>query len=332
MSHTGKPVLVALLVTLPAAAVLAPAAAAIDCTKTSTGLVPINDLGAGAWMGAQGGLYPAGSNERPAFHTELGKVLARLAVPRNAAGLPDPLLGKSVFLSIGMSNTRNEFGSFVPMANADPLKHKQVVVVNGAIGGMDARRIADPLSPYWQQVDGILAAQGLTPLQVQAVWLKEALAGPSGNALQHAKLLQGYLHAIVQILKVHFPNLWLVYASSRIYAGYATTALNPEPYAYASAWSVKWLVESQLNGTFALQFPDKGVLAPWLSWGPYLWADGLAPRSDGLVWLCMDFAADGTHPNAAGSRKVAGMLLDFVHTDPTAQVWYRFAGLPSAGG
>lgn len=284
MSHTGKPVLVALLLTLPAAALLAPAAAAIDCTRTSTGLVPINDLGAGAWMGAQGGLYPAGSNERPAFHSELGKALARLAVPRNAAGSPDPLLGKSVFLSIGMSNTRNEFGSFVPLANADPMKHKQVVVVNGAIGGMDARRIADPL------------------------------------------------HAIMQILKVHFPNLWLVYASSRIYAGYATTALNPEPYAYGSAWSVKWLVESQLNGTFALQFPDKGVLAPWLSWGPYLWADGLAPRGDGLVWLCTDFAADGTHPNIAGSRKVAQLLLDFVHTDPTAQLWYRYAGVPPAGG
>jgi len=50
--------------------------------------------------------------------------------------------------------------------------------------------------------------------------------------------------------------------------------------------------------------------------------DGLAPRSDGLTWLCGEFNADGTHPNSAGSRKVADMLLDFVHEDPTA-AWYR---------
>lgn len=36
--------------------------------------------------------------------------------------------------------------------------------------------------------------------------------------------------------------------SSRTYGGYATTELNPEPYAYQSGFSVKWLVQDQLEG------------------------------------------------------------------------------------
>ena len=29
-----------------------------------------------------------------------------------------------------------------------------------------------------------------------------------------------------------------------------------------------------------------------MAWGPYLWADGEVPRSDGLQWFCSDFASD----------------------------------------
>jgi hypothetical protein len=108
--------------------------------------------------------------------------------------------------------------------------------------------------------------------------------------------------------------------SSRIYAGYATSTLNPEPYAYQSAFAVRWTIEQQLNG--GLPFAGSGRGAPWIAWGPYLWADGLTPRSDGLTWSCSDFANDGTHPGTTGRQKVAARLLDFVHTDPTAREWY----------
>jgi hypothetical protein len=64
-----------------------------------------------------------------------------------------------------------------------------------------------------------------------------------------------------------FPNLRLVYVSSRIYAGYASSDLNPELYSYQGAFAVKWLIEKQMGG------------APWIAWGPYLWADGAIPRA-----------------------------------------------------
>lgn len=324
-------VLAAVLLAVPAAFLAAPLSVASDCAATSTGLEPLNDLGAGTHNGFQGGLYPGGSNARPATHTALGEAVAALAVPRDLAGNPDPLLGRSVFLSVGMSNTRSIFGSFLPLAGADAYRDPRVVAVNGALGGMDADSISSPASMYWVQVDQILIGAGLSPLQVQAAWLYEALAGPSGAAVpDHAEVLEGQLRAIVQSMKLHFPNLLLVYLSSREYAGYASTGLNPEPYAHASGFSVKWLIESQLQSpaVFASAAdPAHGVVMPWLSWGPYTWADGLRARSDGLSYACSDFAADGTHPNPAGARKVAQQLLDFLHADSVARVWYHDAGL-----
>ena len=47
-----------------------------NCQNTSRGYPPINDLGAGYWHGAQGGLYPGGSNIRPAAHNNGGLLKA----------------------------------------------------------------------------------------------------------------------------------------------------------------------------------------------------------------------------------------------------------------
>jgi hypothetical protein len=141
---------------------------------------------------------------------------------------------------------------------------------------------------------------------------------------------------LTQTLRSRFANLRLLYLSSRIYAGYASTALNPEPWAHESAFSVKWLIEAQIQ-QMAGAGPDPlaGDLdwsgaAPWLGWGPYLWADGLVPRSDGLVWTCSDFQSDGTHPAMTGEHKVGSMLLEFFLDSPFTAPWFR-AGAPIPG-
>jgi len=69
--------------------------------------------------------------------------------------------------------------------------------------------------------------------------------------------------------------------------------------------------------------PAKGpVVAPWMAWGPYLWADGIHPRSDGLTWECEDFIEDGAHHSPLGIAKVSARLLDFFSTDPTTVPWF----------
>lgn len=309
-----------LVATSPCSASAAPA---IDCARDSTGLIPLNDLGSNLYLGSQGGLYPSGSNQRPAGHTAAGLSIANSVGPLDTLGFPDPN-GRVVLISIGMSNTTQEFQTFVPKANADPARNPRLLVVDCAVGGQAANVIRNPNAAYWDSVSSRLRRAGSSPAQVQAAWLKEANASPTGAFPASAETLRANLATIVRILKQNLPNLRLTYVTSRIYAGYATTNLNPEPYAYESGFAVKGLIESQIAGVDSLNFdPALGpVKAPWLSWGPYLWADGMEPRSDGLVWPCSYFASDGTHPATGARNLVADSLLAFFKRDETTAPWF----------
>ena len=302
---------------------------ASNCSNTSVGFIPLNDLGPGTYNGRQGGLYPNGLNTRPLLHENAGVQQARSIRTLDTNGQPSPN-GKIVLLSIGMSNTTQEFSVFKPMADADLSKNPSLVIVDGAQGGMSAEKITDPNSStgmqFWNTVNQRLTNAGVSPAQVQIAWVKQANATPTGAFPTDVTRLQADLTTIAQILKDRFPNIRLAYYSSRIYAGYADTTLNPEPYAYQAGFAVKWMIEQQINGAPELNYdPAHGtVRAPWLSWGPYLWADGLNPRSDGLTYACSDFQSDGTHPAPNGAReKVAQMLLNFFKTDSVARLWFR---------
>jgi len=292
-----------------------------NCNVTSVGLTPITDFGAGeTYLGFEGGLYPGEANVRPAAHDAAGLARAQAIQPLDANGNPDPN-GSYVLVSIGMSNTNQEFGnSFVPLANADPDKDPNLVIVNGAQGGQSARVIVDPNAAFWSTIEDRLASNGVTPEQVVVAWVKQANQANNADEAAYRTELQGDLEEIARILKDKYPNIQLAYYSSRIYAGYADTDLNPEPYAYDSGFTVKWAIEKQIDGDPSLNVDDG--TAPWLSWGPYMWADGMIPRGDGLTWACDELAGDGTHPSNLGTDKVANLLLDFFKTDTTAREWY----------
>jgi hypothetical protein len=130
---------------------------------------------------------------------------------------------------------------------------------------------------------------------------------------------------VVRNAKQKYPNLRVAFLSSRIYAGYALTSLNPEPYAYEGVFAMRGLIQQQMDGDAALNAdPAKGeVKAPALLWGPYLWAAGVTPRkTDGLAYEPADFSGDGTHPSPSGAVKVAKVLLDFFTTDANAKSWF----------
>jgi hypothetical protein len=297
--------------------------AAQNCGNSSVGFSPLNDLATGTYQGAQGGLYPGGSNVRPLAHEIGGLRQATRVVPRNAQGLPDPN-GRVVVMSLGMSNTRIHWQSFMQASNADPLRSPAVTLVQGAQGGVPAGEMSDPNDPYWTVLPQKLQQAGVAAPEVQVVWFLQANAGPNGPFPQQPQALKGQLTAIMGILKNRLPNVAMVFAGTRIYAGYATTPLNPEPHAYETGFAFKWMIEDQINGLPALNWdPSQGtVRAPWIAWGPYMWADGLVPRNDGLIWECADFNPDGTHPSTQGAQKHAGYLLDFFHNDTAARLWY----------
>lgn len=300
----------------------------------SIGLVPLTDLKDGAYKGQDGGLYGKGSNVPPAAHEAAArKELARIR-PLNAKGeAADD--GKIVLISIGMSNTHMEFSTFMSLAEKDPDKSSHVVLVDCAQGSMgspawvDAQhKRPDTNMNTWQVAEKAIKDAGLSPLQVQVAWMKQVKANPSdwGDFPQHARMLKDQLAQIAVLAKQHFPNLRVMYLSSRIYAGYANKPLHPEPYAYESAFSVRWLIQDQIAGGEQLNCdPQRGkVTAPLLLWGPYLWADGVKGRKvDDLVYQREDLTEkDGTHPSDSGMQKVAKLLLKFFKTDPLAKGWF----------
>jgi hypothetical protein len=291
---------------------------------------PLNDLGNGEYVrlntgatGFTGGLYPGGSNLRPPDHEQAGIDIADQIMPLDASGMPDPK-GRIVLLSIGMSNTAMEFRAFMSMARSDPSVNRGVVLINGAHPGKVATEWVDPEATTWDYVESLLSSAELSPLQVQVAWIK--LTNFSMNKFPESiQKLQNDLKVVVHNLKAKYPNVRQVFLSSRTRSYTYWYGLNPEPGAFETGFAVKWLVEEQINGDLELNYlPEKGpVVAPYLSWGPYLWADGPNPRSDGMVWLPEDMTRDCTHPSLLGTHKIGAQLLNFFKSDPTTRSWFR---------
>ncbi|HTM50593.1 MAG TPA: hypothetical protein VL285_17990 [Bryobacteraceae bacterium] len=290
--------------------------------RESVGLIPLCDLGRGWYKGEQGGLYPDGENNVPAGHLEARRKIAGTVTPLDAEGRRS-VEGRIALVSIGFSNPSIEFSAFKPAAEANPKQNPRLVVINGCVGARAAQTIADPNSDYWGIVSQRITEAGVTPKQVQAIWMKQVIPG-SGPFPAYPKRLQGYLEESLHIAMERFPNLKLVYLSSRTYGGYTETGGSPESDAYETGFAVKWLIADQLAGKPELNYdPAKGkVRAPWLAWGPYLWTDGVKGRKDGFVYLRADTREDALHPSDAGTGKIVKLLMDFFETDPTARPWF----------
>ena len=329
-----------------------------SATGPAFSATPITDMGtsnsaraksSASYKGFQGGLYENGSNQVPADHDAVGRKLAAQVTPID---------GKIVLLSIGMSNTMDEWGIFLRTYAKEPQVNPSVVVVNGAQGGIGPCAWSVPSgsphntcggnapNPFDVAKTTRLARAGVTETQVQAVWIKEAdamsIQMPWPPSLPDAKadayVYEGWIGKMLRAAKQRYPNLKLAFISSRIYGGYNQTSKSHEPYAYENGFSVKWAIEAQIKQADRGGSSDSiaGDLsysaAPWAAWGPYLWADGDIPRSDGVVWCngqprppCngdMDFGADALHPNITGQMKVAKMLMNFFLTSPYT-TWFK---------
>ena len=298
------PLLVLALVPAAYSSPTGEARTAADCSVRSTGLLPLTDMGRFRHRGHRGGLYPGGANKPPQRYLRRGLDAARRV---------KPIRGRIGVVGVGMSNAMAEFGAFARATSQEPERNPSLDFVEGPGGGWDAVRISRPGARYWRDLDARLRKARLQRGQVQVVWLKQAIAGEDRQFPQDARALQGHLRTIVRLLSTRFPNLRLIYLSSRTFGGYAITHLNPEPFAYESGYAVKWLVQEGVQGRLG---------RVWVGWGPYLWTDGQAGRRDGLTWTCDDVLEDGTHPSPSGVRKVSRLLSEFFTTDPTAKPWF----------
>ncbi len=316
--------------------------------RGDTVATPVMDL-AGTYLSFAGRLYPGG-NQIPVAHLAAGTALGRSVVPLDINGNPSAM-GKYVLMSIGMSNTTQEWchsqwdaacnaWSFTGQAQADQqVRRSGLVIVNGAKGSQTAPSwVPAGAANYIRIRDSVLVPQGLSEQQVQVIWLKLANAMP-GVSLPHngadALHLYSQLGSILRALKVQYPKLKLVLMTSRVYAGYNAIQLNPEPYAYEYGFSMKWLIGEQIrqvDNPSSAADPATGDLdyttgvAPWAGWGPYLWARGTQPRADGLTWPQTYLESDGVHPSDLGEEVVGAELLTFFKTSPVTRCWFATSG------
>lgn len=304
-----------------------------DVPGTSTPMTAVTDLGTGTYLGTEGGLYPDGSNVRPADDDAAGVSIADAIQPLDQNGNPDPANGKEVLLIIGESVTQDESLDFVPFSNVDPDRNPYLVIVTGAQGAESMDMLVDLTNNpgYWNNMINLfLPYADVTANQVVAAWIDDTDAYPSGTFPGDMTNLQSQYETVDQILLSLFPNIKLAYYSSRIYSGYSTgvSTVSPEPYAYENAYAVRGMIEDQLNGDPNLNYdPNLGpVLSPWLSWATYYWSNGLLGRSDGLAWSCQDFKFDGTHPSiGTGTLKAADQVINFFKSDDTTRPWFLAA-------
>ncbi len=140
----------------------------------------------------------------------------------------------------------------------------------------------------------------------------------------HAQTTKGMLKTRILDLHKKYPNLKLLYLTSRSYGGWTcepSASGNGEPVALEEGFSVKWLVEDQILGKDPdLAFSGPNAKAPWLGWGPYLWDP---------TWT-RDMYSDGVHPCPPGQMAVAQKWYNFLMQDSTARPWFRDNILPAA--
>lgn len=291
---------------------------------TSNPLIPMTDLGTGSYDGSEGGLYPAGSNTPPPNWEAAALTQAAAIQPLNASGNPDPN-GAIAMLSIGVSITRTIWDEFGPLETSDPARNSHLVLVNAAIDGTNSPDWTSPSSGAWLTIlNNYLPYQNISPSQVQVVWVMMPHSNPTGTYPTDMAAQESDLIAILQDLQTFFPNLKIAYLTSNHYGAYEPTKSYQEPYSYEFGFAVQTIIEDQMNGQANLNWnPANGaVMAPFLLWGPYDWANGMVSRSDGLVWTCQDMASDGLHPSLAGRNKEAALLAAFFKTDPSATPWF----------
>ena len=309
-------------------------------TATTPSLVPLTDMGDSTYFGFPGGLY-SGGNVMPQAHADAGRAFAAAVEPLDTNGDPDPD-GKYVLLDIGHSNTELVFCdagaldmillcpsySFTGQAMADPDVDKtNLALVRGGCCGGEASLMQSPGDGDYERLLTRLSIEGLSEQQVQVVWAQLGAAVPITLPQRDAGAhrMVRWMGNVMGAFRSRYPNLRLVFFTSDVFGGYA----DREPVHYEYGFAMKWLIQAQIdqmaNGGTIVDVRagdlNYNTAVPWIAWGPYLWADGVNARSDGILWGREDYD-DPVHLDPGGVKKAAGLLLTFFKTSPQARCWF----------
>lgn len=189
------------------------------CKDPANGMIPIYDLGVSPYRGYTGGLYPLGSNRIPASHFAAGMHQGSQLQPLNGDGEPaaDGLVG---CMSLGYS-TAAMTTQYVRFIHQIKQEWPELLIANAAQAGKDLNAMTAADHAYWQQSISMILEQGLTPEQVQIIWLSTSdatvydLPFPEQPRVQLDKY-----QTCLKLIREYFPNVRIVFVSDRAYGGY----------------------------------------------------------------------------------------------------------------
>ena len=309
--------------------------AQVNCENDSTGLIPIQDLGADYYMGTyQGGMYPGGSNVPPTIHLKKGLGIVKKLKPLDTLGVVNYETGKIVVAGFGASTVGGPFNHMIQLSKDDLTLNPCVKTVNAANGSDGLEALYVDNFEYWEYIRIYkLGLKGVTPIQVQVAWLMHSsrIDSNSADTGPFIDSLVARFKVALQAMQIIYPNLKVVFISGFPYGGYADTMkvlyhVIAEPASYNHNFAVKQLISDQISGDPELRYIEPGKVAPYIVWGPPLWADGITPNEySGLSWNCeTEFTPDGGgyHMTNLGKDKVGGILWDFFKTDTLAEGWF----------
>ena len=276
-----------------------------DCSLTSTGLIPLTDMGAPALP-----RLPRRSLSRRAQPPVAAYLRKGLAASRNASG------GSTGRSSCSRSACRTRPRSS-PLSSewstATPRRTRDLTIVDGAQDGWDARAHEVRLR-YWDLVDERLNEADVSANQVQAVWLKQSIAGedrrfPQGCARRSRRTCGRSSAPCASATRTSASSISRAERTAAMRSRASTRSRRPMTAAMRSVASIQDRMAASSRG--------RGSAGARIS-GP----TGSLGRSDGLVWSCDDVDEDGTHPSKTGVQKVVNLLTAFFKTDPTARRWF----------
>ncbi len=303
-----------------------------------------------------GMLYKIGSNLPPRGHRDFGLLRAAEVAPRDADGNVDLDNGLIGLAAIGMSNAHRTFGTYQRRMHDAPRRHA-LVAVDLAEGGETLGNWVDPIEHrvrydnIWRDdpddlgiVYGRLEAMGISPNQLQVVWIFNVLerwpgdldGGVEGFNLDQAEFVAKLRTLIDVEVLPRFPQVRMIYLSSRELGFYAPLGDDQgEPRAYQTGFMIREVVDQYVTEAKA-----PGYAGPYVAWGPYWWdhlqQDPANPEPRDCAELaydtefyleCEDFVDCGgngnVHPSVLGQAKLGQMLNDFFATDEVSATWYN---------
>lgn len=230
--------------------------------------------------------------------------------------------GKIIIIAISMSNGHQEFNRFIELYENHPDVSGEIVLINCAVGGSALERwVGAEGQELWDQCKSNVTKKHSLD-QVKVVWAKNAdqftelgitLPDPQADYYN----LVTNIGLLGQKVGSEFPSVQAIFNTSRIYGGYVEEkkqAARGEPISYEGGFATNTVIEKYKNG----ELPG----APWMGWGPYLWANGETPNGSGIFWTKNDFQGgngENQHPSVFGATKVADALHDFFMQFD----WYR---------